>query len=60
MNVWLLYGVAMDSPLNGTLLRVCDSEDAALAWAQVYLNTSQWTSIFTQCWVTSGMPEKQN
>lgn len=58
MNVWLLYGVAEDA--TQILLRICDSENAALAWAQVYLNTSQWTSIFTQCWVTSGMPEKQN
>ena len=58
MNVWLLYGVAGDA--TQTLLRVCDSENAAQEWEQVYLNTSQWASVFTQRWVTSGMPEKQN
>lgn len=58
MNVWLLYGVAIDTPWDGTLLRVCESEEAAREWAQVYLDTPQWTSVFTQCWVTSGMPEK--
>ena len=58
MNVWLLYGVTEDA--TQTLLRVCDSEDAAREWVQIYLDTPQWTSVFTQCWVTSGMPEKQN
>ena len=56
MNVWLLYGVAEDA--TQTLLRVCDSKDAAREWAQIYLDTPQWTSVFTQCWLTCGMPEK--
>lgn len=41
MNVWLLYGVAIDTPWDETLLRVCESEEAAREWAQVYLNTPQ-------------------
>lgn len=58
MNVWLVYGVAEDIASDEALLRVCDSKDAAREWAQLYLNTSQWASVFIQCWKMSSMPEK--
>ena len=57
MEVYLVFGVAADAPWEETLLRVCDSEEAAKSWSNAYLNTKDWISTSVQCWqVSSEVP----